>query len=115
MKSLELQLAVLRAEIKHLGEPTAPYILRELRKSRIGVSPVETPALLDRFAPVSQAGRLCYLPKPTFRNSLILGDLEGVLAGVSDSTEEEIEAAEYRVKWDGEKSTALTESKSARN
>jgi hypothetical protein len=57
IKSLELQLAVLRAEIKHLGEPTAPYYL---------------------------------------------GDLEGMLAGVSESTEEEIEAAEYRVKWDDE-------------
>jgi len=34
IKSLELQLAVLRAEIKHLGEPTAPYYLGDLEGDR---------------------------------------------------------------------------------
>jgi hypothetical protein len=57
IKTLEMQLAVLRAEMKQLGEPTTPYYL---------------------------------------------GDLEGILAGLSESSEEEIEAAQYRVKWDDE-------------
>jgi hypothetical protein len=40
------------------------------------------------------------MPRPSF------ADLEGILAGAGESTEGEIEAAEYRVSWDGEGSGA---------
>jgi hypothetical protein len=38
-----------------------------------------------------------------------LGDLEGILAGEAQFTEEEIDAALYRVDWEGESSDEMTE------
>lgn len=38
-----------------------------------------------------------------------LGDFYGILAGQSDSSEEEIDAVLYRFDWEGESSDEMTE------
>ena len=64
IKSIETQLAVLKAQVEKLSEPTS----------------VKT-----------------------------FGDLYGLLAGQSDSTEEEIEAAHIRFKWEDDEPEGVEE------